>query len=206
MFTGIVEDVGRLRSVRQRRRIVELEIETSLAGELDEGDSIAVNGVCLTATMARRRRFSAEVMPETLDRSTLGELGRGSPVNLELAARLSDRMGGHIVQGHVDAVAEVVAREDEGDSRRIDLRLGEGLARYLNPKGSITLDGVSLTVVDIAGDTFQVALIPHTLEHTTLGKLEAGDKANVEVDVLAKYVDRLMNGARGARPQEGESR
>ena len=206
MFTGIVEDVGRLRSVKQGRKVVELEIETGLAGQLGEGDSIAVNGVCLTATTARRRRFSAEVMPETLDRSTLGELRRGSPVNLELAARLSDRMGGHIVQGHVDAVAEVVTREDEGDTRRLDLRLDEGLSRYLVPKGSITLDGVSLTVVDIAGDTFQVALIPHTLENTTLGKLRVGDKTNVEVDVLAKYVDRLMNGARAARPDEGESR
>lgn len=193
MFTGIVVDRGQVRRARRRAGVLELEIEApGIAKELDEGDSVAVNGVCLTAIGASRRRFSAEVTPETLARTTLGSLSRSDPVNLELPARLSDRLGGHLVQGHVDGVAEVTRIEDEDAARRVWLSADADVLRYLVRKGSVTLDGVSLTVAEVGRTTFQVALIPHTLSATTLGSLEVGHRLNVEVDVVAKYVEALM--------------
>lgn len=192
MFTGIVIETGRVRKAGERKGILNLEVEAQLARELETGDSVSVNGVCLTATSTGRRRFSAEVMSETLARSTLGALTRGTTVNLELPARLADRLGGHLVQGHVDGLAEVVRIEEDDAARRIWFRADEDLLRYMVPKGSIALDGVSLTLVDVGSTTFQVALIPHTLAATTLGRLETGTKVNVEVDVIAKYVERFV--------------
>jgi riboflavin synthase len=157
---------------------------------------VAVDGTCLTATSAGRRRFSARAVEETLARTTLNDLSRNSEVNLELPARLSDRLGGHLVQGHVDGVARAVRIEENEDrSRVVWWECGEDTLRFLVPKGSVTLDGVSLTIVDVDRTSFQVALIPHTLEATTLGGVGVGSRVNVEVDVIAKYVERLMPGA-----------
>jgi riboflavin synthase len=193
MFTGIVVAQGTVRRVRSRDGIIVLEIDApKLARELDVGDSIAVNGVCLTATSSGRKRISVEVVSETQSRSTLAALERGSNVNLELPARLSDRLGGHLVQGHVDGVASAIRVEDDEGAKRVWFTADEDILRYLVAKGSITLDGVSLTLAEVGRTSFQVALIPHTLAATTLGALAVGDAVNVEVDVVAKYVERLM--------------
>lgn len=197
MFTGIVAEQGAIRRAREQKGLLELEVEApGIAKELKLGDSVAVNGVCLTATRTGRRRFSTQAMGETLARSTLGSLERGATVNLELAARLSDRVGGHLVQGHVDGVARAVRVEDDQGALRVWFSAPEELLRYMVAKGSVTLDGVSLTVVEVGRTTFQVALIPHTLEATTLGSIRAGLAVNVEVDVVAKYVERLLGGKR----------
>ena len=199
MFAGIVTHRGTVRRSARRSGELEIEVECApVARSLTRGDSIGVNGVCLTATRAGRRRFRAHVMGETLARSTLGELSRGAAVNLELPARLVDRIGGHLVQGHVDGVAELTRSQDEGDSRRTWWSAGEEVLRYLVRKGSIALDGVSLTVVDVDRAAFEVALIPHTLRATTLGEMRPGARANVEVDVIARYVERLLEAGRGA--------
>lgn len=194
MFTGIVLEKGTVKRSRGRG-VVEFEIEArEVAGELRRGDSVAVNGVCLTATSLTRRRFRTEAMPETLARSTLGRLKKGSSVNLELAVRPTDRLGGHIVQGHVDAMAEVIRVEEDDAARRLWFAADEDVLRYLVPKGSVTLDGVSLTIVEVGRTSFQVAIIPHTLAVTTLGDLKKGQHVNVEVDILSKYVERLLEG------------
>jgi riboflavin synthase len=193
MFTGIVIETGRVAKAKRARGLLELDIEApAIARGLHKGDSVAVNGVCLTATSTGRKRFSTQAMSETLDRSTLEDLGKGSVVNLELPARLQDRLGGHLVQGHVDGVATVARSEDDGDARRVWLVPEGDLLRYLVPKGSVTLDGVSLTVVEVGSEAFEVALIPHTLGATTLSALRAGSQVNLEVDVIAKYVERLL--------------
>jgi riboflavin synthase len=193
MFTGIVTHLGTVQKAWTRRGLLELRIEApGIARELKRGDSIAVNGVCLTATESSRKAFRAQAMGETLARSTLGALRRGSNVNLELPARLADRLGGHLVQGHVDGIAEVVRSEDDEGARRLWFKCSEELLRYMVPKGSITIDGVSLTIVDVGATTFQVAIIPHTLEATTFSNLKAGSTVNVEVDVIAKYVKRFV--------------
>jgi riboflavin synthase len=195
MFTGIVVHQGNVRRARSKDGVLEIEIEApGIAKELGRGDSVAVNGVCLTATSVRRHRFAAQAVPETLARSTLGSVEKGGLVNLELPARLSDRLGGHLVQGHVDGTAHVVRIEEDHGARRVWLGAEDGILGYLAPKGSVALDGVSLTVVDVGRTTFQVAIIPHTLETTTLGRIKVGSHVNVEVDVIAKYVERLMNG------------
>jgi riboflavin synthase len=192
MFTGIVTKQGTVRKVGEKGRLLRVEVEApETARSLHEGDSVSVNGGCLTATDVSRRRFSAEIVPETLAKTTLGELSKGAEVNLELAARLSDRLGGHLVQGHIDGVARVVRIEDEDEARRMWWSTDDGLLRYMVPKGSVALDGVSLTIVEVGRTSFQVALIPHTLDHTSLGRAAVGARANVEVDVIAKYVERL---------------
>lgn len=193
MFTGIVIERGSVKKARERGGMLELEIEApQIARELKVGDSVAVNGVCLTATAAGRRRFTTQATPETTAKTTIGKVTKGEYINLELPARLTDRLGGHLVQGHVDGVAQVVRIEDDEDARRVWFTADEGLLRYMVDKGSVTLDGVSLTVVEVGRSTFQVALIPHTLEVTTLGVLTNGSHVNVEVDVVAKYVERLL--------------
>jgi riboflavin synthase len=204
MFTGIVTHLGRVSSARNRGGLLELEIAApEVAKELREGDSVAVDGVCLTAVGTSRRRFRAQAMGETLARSALADLGKGSPVNLELPARLSDRLGGHLVQGHVDGTARVSRIEDEEGARRIWLTAPDDVLRYLVHKGSVALAGVSLTVVEVGRTSFQVAIVPHTLQGTTIGTLKVGSKVNVEVDVLAKYVERLLDrGAASAGPQD----
>jgi len=192
VFTGLVQDLGRIEEVSHTDDGVRLRVSSALAGELAEGDSVAVDGVCLTATEVRDGAFSAEVVNETLSRSALAALSEGGAVNLELPLRASDRLGGHIVQGHVDAVGSVRSAEDDGFARRIEIDAPSELLRYVVEKGSIAVDGVSLTVAGITERSFTVSLIPETLERTTLGAAEPGTKVNLEVDVLAKYVERLI--------------
>ncbi|MDE3070719.1 MAG: riboflavin synthase, partial [Acidobacteriota bacterium] len=188
MFTGLVADRGAVLAVARERSGVRLHIGTALAAEISEGGSVAVNGVCLTATAVTGEGFSADVMRETLDRSTLGELEAGAPVNIELPLRADGRLGGHIVQGHVDATATVTGSREEGFARVLTLAVPPGTARYLVPKGSVALDGVSLTVSTVSGSALSVSLIPETLARTTLGEAGIGDRVNLEVDVLAKHV------------------
>ena len=198
MFTGLVADLGEITGVERSADGVRLQVSSRLAGELGEGDSIAVNGVCLTATAIAAGVFSADVMNETLRLSSLAEAGPGTPVNLELAMRPQDRLGGHMVQGHVDGVGRVAAVTADGFSRRVTVEAAPALLRYMVHKGSITIDGVSLTVAGLDDRSFTVSLIPDTLQRTNLGRAEPGTSVNLEVDVLAKYVERLMPGG-GAR-------
>ena len=198
MFTGLVSDLGTVRALERSDDGTRMTIATVLAGELAPGDSIAVNGVCLTATELAPDAFSAYVIAETLQRSSLGELDDGARVNLELPVRAADRLGGHVVQGHVDGVGIVEeVRRDEAETR-VTLALDPGLLRYVVEKGSIALDGVSLTVAAVDERTLTVALIPETLARTTFGATDVGTRVNVEVDVLAKHVEKLLAGAAGA--------
>jgi len=192
MFTGLIEDLGLVRSVREDADGATIEVASALAPQIAEGDSVAVNGVCLTATELTPESFAAQAMHETLRRSSLGSLQAGSPVNLELALRAGARLGGHIVQGHVDGTAAIAGVREEGFSRVLDFELDAELLRYLVEKGSVALDGVSLTVSELREDGFSVSLIPETLQRTNLGGVQAGDRVNIEVDVLAKHVERLM--------------
>jgi len=190
MFTGLVESVGNVVSLAHGADgDAVIEVASPLAGELSPGDSVAVSGACLTAREIDGDRFRADIVSETLRRTTLGELEVGSKVNLELPLRASDRLGGHIVLGHVDGVGEVRARHESGE---IEVELSGDLSRYVVEKGSIALDGVSLTVASLDGDTLTVALIPATREATTLGEAGVGRRLNVEVDILAKHVERLV--------------
>jgi riboflavin synthase len=189
VFTGLVQDLGTVTAVDGSDDGVRLAVRTAL--ELAEGDSVAVNGVCLTATAVADGGFRADVMNETLRRSSLGALEAGSPVNLELPLRAADRLGGHFVQGHVDGVGAVWEFRDEGFSRVVTIGVPAELMRYVVEKGSITVDGVSLTVSALGDDWLQVSLIPETLERTILGAIDVGQTVNLEVDVLAKYVERL---------------
>lgn len=194
MFTGIVLERGTVRRARERAGLLDLEIDAPrLARELKVGASVAINGVCLTTTAATRRRFGVQAMGETLARTTLGSLRKASTVNLELPARLSDRLGGHLVQGHIDGIARVIRAEDDEGARRIWFAAEHEVLGYMVDKGSVALDGVSLTIVEVGRTSFHVALIPHTLEVTTMGSLTVGSKVNVEVDVIAKYVERLAS-------------
>lgn len=205
MFTGLIEDLGRVRALERSDGGARLRIATRLAGELAEGDSIAVNGVCLTAARIEGEEFTADVMGETLRRSSLGALQDGAHVNLELALRAGDRLGGHVVQGHVDGTGTVAGIHADGISRVLELAVDPGLARYLVEKGSVALDGVSLTVSALTARGFCVSLIPETLQRTRLGELEVGAVVNVEVDVLAKHVERLMGSRLQAPVTEGVS-
>jgi riboflavin synthase len=195
MFTGLIADLGEVVACERDEQGSELEVRTSLAAELSTGDSIAVNGVCLTATAVGPGEFRAQAMGETLRRSSLSDLAPGSRVNLELPLRVGDRLGGHIVQGHVDGVAGVHSVQQDGFSRVITVELPAELARHAVLKGSIALDGVSLTISGLEGSRLSVSLIPETLERTTLGTLQPGERVNVEVDVLAKHVERLLGHA-----------
>jgi len=196
VFTGLVQDLGTVRSIDNEPAGSRVEVETELAGELSEGDSIAVNGVCLTAVTVTDGAFRADVMAETLRRSSLGPLEAGSHVNLELPLRAADRLGGHFVQGHVDGTGTVEDVSVEGFSNVVRIACKPELLHYIVEKGSITVDGVSLTVATVDDEGFTVSLIPETLERTTLGGAAPGRIVNLEVDVLAKYVEKLMQGAR----------
>jgi riboflavin synthase len=191
MFTGLVQATGTVRSIEPDGRGARIEVSTALAAELHEGDSVAVNGVCLTAVAAATGSFRADVMAETLRRSSLGPLAAGDSVNLELPLRAGEPLGGHIVQGHVDGTGEVEELHDEGFARVVRIACDPDLLRYVVEKGSIAVDGVSLTVASVDGDGFSVSLIPETVERTTLGAAEPGRLVNLEVDVLAKYVEKL---------------
>ncbi|MGH2775574.1 MAG: riboflavin synthase [Actinomycetota bacterium] len=194
MFTGIVTSMGVVKKARERGGILDLEIEAPrLARDIEVGGSVSVNGVCLTATRTTRKSFSTQAMDETLSVTTIASLKKGSIVNLEPAARFSDRIGGHMVQGHIDQTAPVVRIEDLEGARRIWFEPPEAVIRFLVPKGSIAIDGVSLTIVEVGRTSFQVALIPHTLEVTTLKDLSVGSVVNLEVDVMAKYVEKFVD-------------
>ena len=201
MFTGLIQDVGEVQALDSSAEGARLKIATSLGSEIGLGDSVAVNGICLTATSADSEGFETEAMNQTLDVTALGGVEAGDRVNLELAMKASDRFGGHIVQGHVDGVGEVSAVIGDGFAKRLRLSLGRDLLRYTIDKGSIALDGVSLTVADLGDDWIEVSLIPETLERTNLGAVQAGRKINVECDVIAKHVERLV--APLARKEQG---
>lgn len=194
MFTGLIADLGAVSSLHRDDRGATIAVRTGMAGEIEPGDSIAVNGVCLTATSVDSEGFAAEAMIETLKRSSLGDLKVGSPVNLELPLRPDSRLGGHIVQGHVDGLGTVVGIIPEGFSQVLEIEPPADLERYLVEKGSIAVDGVSLTVSHLGERTFSVSLIPETLQRTNLGEAAIGTTVNLEVDVLAKHVERLLQG------------
>ncbi len=194
MFTGIIQGKGRIYTLRPAGGGMVFAIEAAF--EIDnpvEGESIAVNGVCLTAREINDRRFLADVSPESLSRTNLGKLSVGAEVNLERALRLSDRLGGHLVSGHVDAESKVISRKRAGDFTIFHFAVPKGLGRYIVEKGSITIDGVSLTVNSCEAAVFSVSIIPHTLEVTVLGALRPGDEVNLEVDIIGKYVERLLS-------------
>lgn len=200
MFTGIVQAVGTVLALTPRGGDVELLVDTAGLGLADAslGDSIAVGGACLTATRIEGTRFAADVSNETLAKTTLGRLRNGSRVNLEKALKAGQALGGHYVTGHVDGVGRVVAAHDDGRSWRVTFEVPADLARYVAPKGSVTIEGVSLTVNEVEGSRFGVNLIPHTRDVTTLGTLQPGDPVNLEIDIIARYVERLLAAGAGA--------
>ena len=193
MFTGLVETLGSVHSVEADDAGRTLVVAAaSFAGEVKIGDSIAVNGVCLTVVNCAGAAFRFQAGPETLFRTNLGELTAGSRVNLERALRLSDRLGGHFVQGHVDGVGRIAERQRQGEWETVWFACAAELTRYMSSKGSVAVDGVSLTLVDVTAERFSVALIPHTLANTTLGFKQVGAAVNIETDILAKYVAKLL--------------
>jgi riboflavin synthase len=202
MFTGIVEDLGTVAAVDELHDAARLTIHGAALDDVRPGDSVAVNGVCLTAVDVTASGFTADVMRETLQRSALGGIAAGDPVNLERAVTPTTRLGGHIVQGHVDGVGSIASRRPSQHWEEVDVDLPSELSKYVVMKGSITIDGVSLTVASIDGDRVTVSLIPETLARTTLGRRAVGDGVNIEVDVLAKYVERLL----AASPRDGAAR
>jgi riboflavin synthase len=200
MFTGIIKELGRVEAVESSEDGVRLRIDAKLASELEAGDSVAVNGACLTATSVSDESFEADVMHQTLSLTSLGDLEAASAVNLELPLRATDRLGGHVVQGHVDGTATVADLSADGFAKRLRLELPEELLPYVVERGSIAIEGVSLTIADLDDAVLEVSLIPETLERTTLGDLEPGDRVNVECDVLARYVRRQLSADPGLSP------
>ena len=205
MFTGIIQSVGRIARLESRGGDLRLHVDTANLdlADVQLGDSIAVSGVCLTAVTLEAHGFSADVSNETLSLTTLGELKAGDPVNLEKALRLADRLGGHLVSGHVDGLGKVVSIAPDGRSQRWTFEVPANLARYIAAKGSVCIDGTSLTVNEVAGHRFGVNLIPHTVEHTAFHAKRAGDVVNIEVDVIARYVERLVGS--GGTPKLDEA-
>jgi riboflavin synthase len=193
MFTGLVQDIGSVESVEAGAEGSRLRIATKLGSEIGLGDSVAVNGVCLTATEADAGGFATEAMNQTLDVTVIGALEPGARVNLELATRADERLGGHIVQGHADGSGKVLEIAEDGFARRVRVEIPAELLRYVVDKGSVALNGVSLTVATLGPTWVEVSLIPETLERTNLGSAEPGTPLNVEVDVVAKYVERLLS-------------
>ncbi len=203
MFTGIIQGLGHVESLSRRGEAMRMRIAVQGLdlGDVSLGDSIAVSGPCMTVVSLAPASFAVDVSPESLARTTLGSLAVGATVNLEKALRLADRLGGHLVSGHCDGIGEVIAREDLGSCVRFTLNAPAALARYIAMKGSIGVDGVSLTVNAIKGATFDLLIIPHTLERTTLGSLARGSRVNLEIDLLARYLERLL--AADATPDAG---
>jgi riboflavin synthase len=193
VFTGLVQELGTVQDRKDTGQGVRLTVSASLTGALREGGSVAVNGVCLTATGVHDHHFQADVMNETLDRTSLAGVSPGTPVNLELPLRAGEPLGGHIVQGHVDGLGRVTEAWEDGFARRVRIETEPRLLRYVVEKGSISVDGVSLTVADVDQRSFTVSLIPETLERTNLGAAKAGTTVNLEVDILAKYVEKLTD-------------
>ena len=195
MFTGLVREVGEVGWLRRTDQAVQMLIEAPrIAGRVRIGESVAVNGCCLTVTAHRDRQLMFDLLQESLDRTNLGAFKPGDPVNLERALRVDGRLGGHFVQGHVDCTAKVLALEEKGPDLRLDIALPSEFARYVAFKGSIAVNGVSLTVAEVNDQRFTVWVIPHTLENTNLGDLEVGQTVNLEFDILAKYAERLLTG------------
>jgi riboflavin synthase len=192
MFTGIVRELGQVESFDRNPEGAHLWVKAKLSDQLSEGDSVAVNGVCLTATGIADGSFSADVMNQTLAVSTLGDVDDGDSVNLELPLRAGDPLGGHVVQGHVDGTVEVIAVEDDGLARRMRISVSPDQELYLVERGSLTLDGVSLTVAELGEGWAEVSLIPETLERTTLGMAKPGTRLNLELDPIARHVERLV--------------
>jgi riboflavin synthase len=204
MFTGIIKELGTVDAIESSADGARLRIRAELASELGEGDSVAVNGACLTATTVTGEAFEADVMHQTLELTTLGALAVGSGVNLELPLRADERLGGHIVQGHVDGTATVAELVDEGFAKRVRVELPAELQPYVVEHGSVAIEGVSLTVARLDDPVVEVSLIPETLDRTTLGRLEAGARVNVECDVLARYVRRQLETDAGLSPSTRE--
>lgn len=206
MFTGLIEDVGRFRSLERHGSAARLTLSTVLPGEeFNLGDSVAVNGVCLTVTYIAAPLLTFDVSPETLDTSGLGRLSPGDQVNLERAMRLSDRLGGHIVTGHIDCVATVQERREASGNIIFSCKLPPEKCRYVVAKGSIAIDGVSLTINRVNADSFAVNIIPHSLQKTTLQFRKPGDVVNIETDIIGKYVERLLHAAAPAKDSGGLS-
>jgi riboflavin synthase len=206
MFTGLIEDVGKVQKLERRSSSARLAVSTTLpATEFLIGDSVAVNGVCLTVTSIAGTVLTFDVSPETLDRSGLGRLSSGDQVNLERAMRLSDRLGGHIVTGHIDCVATVLERREESGNILFSFRVPSENLRYIIEKGSVAIDGISLTVNSVTSDGFSLNIIPHTAQMTTLRLKKPGDRVNIETDIIGKYVERLLAGSGGNREPGGIS-
>jgi len=206
MFTGLVEEVGSITRFEQRGVGGRLTIRArKVLADAKLGDSIAVSGACLTVVWLGKGEFTVDCMPETLARTTLGRKARGASVNLERSLAVGERLGGHFVLGHVDAVAEVTAVEREGEFRKISFSLPDSVRRFVAPKGSVAIDGVSLTVVDVTDGRFSIGVIPHTLQETTLDEVRVGAAVNVEADVIARYVERLLAVARTDGTGEGRT-
>ena len=200
MFTGIIEEVGQVARIGGGSLVINC---AKVIEDVHLGDSIAVNGVCLTVTHFDKSSFTADVMPETVRRTSLAELKKGSPVNLERALTLASRLGGHIVSGHIDGTGEIVKFADEGNAILMTISAGPELLRYIVEKGSVALDGISLTVAQVTDSDFTVSLIPHTREVTNLGSKKTGSPINIETDVLGKYVEKMLQGQR--EPQQSQS-
>jgi riboflavin synthase len=206
MFTGLIEDVGKVQRLERRGSSARLAVATALPpAEFLIGDSVAVNGVCLTVTAISGTVLSFDVSPETLDRSGLGKLASGGMVNLERAMRLSDRLGGHIVTGHIDCMAALGGRREESGNIILSFKIPSEYLRYLIEKGSVAIDGISLTVNSVTVDGFSVNIIPHTAQITTLRFLKPGDRVNIETDIIGKYVERLLSGSGSSREPGGIS-
>ncbi|MBI1922393.1 MAG: riboflavin synthase [Geobacter sp.] len=200
MFTGLIEQIGRVRLLERTGEAARLTVDAGFpAGEVAIGDSVAINGVCLTVTRIEGDRLTFDVSPETIDRTAFRHLRPGVPVNLERALRLSDRLGGHIVSGHVDCIAAIIRRRDVSGNTVISFRMPVEFARYVVGKGSVAIDGISLTVNDVTSDGFSVNIIPHTAASTTLQYLKVGDEVNIETDILGKYVERLFSHGAGKK-------
>jgi riboflavin synthase len=194
MFTGIVEELAQIRSIKPRKKGIRYSISADVVmDDIKIGDSISVNGVCLTIVETKKKYFCMDLVEETLNKSNLGELMEGDVVNLERAMKATDRFGGHIVQGHVETMGVILEKQKQGEEAILSVGLNPEWLRYCIPKGSITLDGVSLTIAKINGNIIEVALIPHTLDNTTLGVKDKSDTLNIETDIIGKYIDRLLS-------------
>jgi riboflavin synthase len=196
MFTGIIQAIGKISDIQANGGDITLVVNTGKLdmSDVELGDSIAVNGVCLTAVVLTEASFTADVSRETLSLTSLGDLGKNSPVNLEKALTLQTRLGGHMVSGHVDGMGEVVSHQNDARSERFRIKAPDELAKYIAAKGSITIDGVSLTVNVVAGSLFEINIVPHTIQETIIGSYKAGSKINLEVDLVARYLERLIQG------------
>ncbi len=200
MFTGLVEEIGVVRRIRRASASCRIEVGCRRILEgLETGDSVAVSGVCLTAVDIGPGSFAADIMPETLRMTSLDQIGTGSPVNLERAMRLGDRLGGHLVTGHIDGVGRIVSRRREAEAIWLDIAVSKQLGRYIIRKGSVAVEGVSLTVADLTEARFSVSLIPHSADVTTLGSKKTGDWVNIECDEIAKYIERLLSTRQGGK-------